>query len=159
MDEFIPKAAVSKSEMARMVGLSRTRFRQLVDQGVFSQPVHDIRTKRPFYTEELQRACLEVRRKNCGINGQAVLFYARRGSVSTSAPKKRTTTKKSTTNKHTDLIDGLTALGLPSVTTAQVDQSLRELFPAGTADVPQEEVLRAVFVHLKRQDSSGNQGR
>ena len=158
MDDFIPRAAVSKSEMARMVGLSRTRFRQLVDQGVFPQPLYDICTRRPFYNEELQRMCLEVRRTNCGINGQAVLFYARRGSVSTSAPKKRTKAKKPTNNKHADLIDGLTALKLTGVTTAQVDQSLRELFPAGTSDVPQEEVLRSVFLHLKRPDSSGNQG-
>ena len=71
------KAVVTVSEMARMVGLSRSRFYQLVEAGVFPQPVYSVANRRPIYVEEAQKVCLEVRRRNCGVNGQPVLFYAR----------------------------------------------------------------------------------
>ena len=71
------KAAVTVAEMARMVGLSRARFYQLLGT-TFPWPVYDVSTRRPIYVEEQQSICLEVRRRNCGIDGKPVLFYARR---------------------------------------------------------------------------------
>jgi len=71
------KAVVTVSEMAKMVGLSRARFYQLVEAEVFPAPVYQLSNRRPVYVEELQKVCLEVRRRNCGINGQPVLFYAK----------------------------------------------------------------------------------
>ena len=44
--------------------------------GVFPPPLYNIETKRPFFTEDMQEVCLEVRRRNCGINGKPVMFYA-----------------------------------------------------------------------------------
>ena len=61
------KAAVTVTEMARMVGLSRARFYQLVNEGVFPPPVYSVRTRRPIYVEDLQKVCLEVRHRNCGV--------------------------------------------------------------------------------------------
>ena len=55
------KSVVSVAEMARMVGLSRQRFYQLLG-GTFPYPLYDIATRRPFYTEEMQQVCLEVRK-------------------------------------------------------------------------------------------------
>src|ERR1700751_4531911 len=72
------KAAVTVAEMARMVGLSRARFYQLMQAGAFPWPVYAVSTRRPIYVQELQEVCLEVRRRNCGIDGKPVLFYARR---------------------------------------------------------------------------------
>src|SRR5947208_1424685 len=125
------KAAVSVSEMARMVGLSRQRFAQL--QGTtFPWPLYDVTTRRPFYPEELQRVCLEVRRRNCGIDGRPVLFYARRLEQIDRQPKtvKRNT---STDGRHAAIIDGLLnglrSLGLISVTPHQVGEAVQELFP------------------------------
>ena len=63
--------------MARMVGLSRSRFHQLIGT-TFPWPLYSVSTRRPFYDEELQKCCLEVRRRNCGIDGKPVLFYSRR---------------------------------------------------------------------------------
>jgi len=71
------KVAVTVAEMARMCGLSRSRFYQLIG-AAFPQPERQPQTDRPIYTEELQQVCLEVRRRNCGIDGKVVLFYARR---------------------------------------------------------------------------------
>ncbi len=50
------KAAVTVAEMARMVGLSRARFYQLQDAGIFPLPLYDVSTRRPFYDEEAQKS-------------------------------------------------------------------------------------------------------
>src|SRR6478736_5302516 len=82
------RAAVTVAEMARMVGLSRARFYQLIGTA-FPHPLYDVATRRPVYTEEFQLTCLEVRRRNCGIDGKAILFYVRRPGTTLSAPKVR----------------------------------------------------------------------
>src|SRR3954463_619830 len=79
------KAVVSVAEMARMVGLSRSRFYQLIGTA-FPQPERPPQTGKPMYTEEQQRVCLDVRRRNRGMDGKPVLFYARR--LGTARPKK-----------------------------------------------------------------------
>ena len=45
------KAVVTVAEMARMVGLSRARFYQLMGS-TFPEPSRDEETGRPYYTEE-----------------------------------------------------------------------------------------------------------
>ncbi len=152
------KAVVTVAEMARMVGLSRARFYQLMDQGVFLPPVYDIRTRRPIFVEEMQKVCLEVRRRNCGVNGRPVLFYARRGGSPSSLPRKASKPKAKPNKQHTAIVDAVRALGL--MTTAdQVAQAIKSLFPGGTDGVEEPEVIRAVFVDLQRQYSSDNVGR
>ena len=151
------KAVVTVSEMARMVGLSRARFYQLQKAGVFPAPVYQ--AGRPVYTEEQQQVCLEVRRRNRGIDGRAVLFYARRRPI---APAKKAPRASTAAPKNKDvsaLLDGLNALGLTTATVAQVQEVAKELFPQGTDSLDQAEVLRAVFLHLKRRNSAGNEGR
>ena len=90
------KTVVTVAEMARLVCLSRARFYQLVAAGTFPQPLYDVTTRRPHYVEKQQEVCLEVRRRNCGVDGKPVLFYARRvGGVAPreSAPKNSISTK------------------------------------------------------------------
>jgi hypothetical protein len=48
-------------------------------------------------------------------------------------------------------VDGLKSLGLAGVTTAQVREALKEL---KVSDMDGGEVLKAVFLYLKRQDTS-----
>src|SRR5947209_4596390 len=120
------KAAVTVAEMARMVGLSRSRFYQLIGTA-FPEPERQLGTGRPVYTEQLQQVCLEVRRRNCGIDGKPVLFYARRLG---SAPPKPKLPKPKLEAKQGDvsaLIEGLNALGLTTATAAQVEQVTHEL--------------------------------
>lgn len=155
--EVRTKAVVSVAEMARMCGLSRARFYQLVQTGVFPPPLYSIETRRPFFTEEMQEVCLEVRRRNSGINGRPVMFYARRFGSSVVPKPKRTPTTKS--KQHADLIEGLKALGLATVTAAQVEAALEKCFPSGNGSLDEATILRTVFLHLKRQDSSDNLGR
>lgn len=143
------KAAVTVAEMARMCGLSRARFYQLIGTA-FPFPVYDVSTRRPFYVEELQKLCLEVRRRNCGIDGKPVLFYARRGATTTAKrPAKVTTPKAVASTVSADLLDGLRALGLV-VTSAQVEAAIKQVFPSGTYGVESGEVVRSVFIYLKK---------
>jgi hypothetical protein len=143
------KAIVTVSEMARMVGLSRARFYQLQKAGVFPTPTYQ--AGRPVYTEDQQQVCLEVRRKNRGINGRPVLFYSRRRGVRPARHKKRADPLPAKNKDITALLDGLNALGLTTATAAQVLKLTEELFPQGTTSLDQAEVLRAVFLHLKSE--------
>jgi hypothetical protein len=145
------KAAVSVAEMAQMVALSRQRFYQLIGT-TFPSPVYDVATKRPFYTEELQVICLQVRRRNFGIDGRPVLFYARRNVI---PPKKASRPQpkvsRAMVDDHADLIDGLRALGLMTATTAQVSAAMKEIYPSGVNGTDQRELLRNVFLHIRAQ--------
>jgi hypothetical protein len=151
------KAIVTIAEMARMLGLSRARLYQLQRSGSLPSPLYHITTHRPVYVEEQQLICLEVRKRNCGIDGRPILFYTHRFP----APAKVRAIKVAT-NKNKDisgLIDGLNSLGLTTATAAQVEQTTKDLFPNGTSGIIQSEVLRAVFLHLKRNNSGDNVGR
>src|SRR5215471_7230520 len=111
------KAAVTVAEMARMVGLSRSRFYQLIGTA-FPQPERQPGTGRPIYPEELQRACLEVRRRNCGIDGKPILFYARRLGSAPPRPRPAKPKLEQECKGVAALMDGLNALGLTTATAA-----------------------------------------
>lgn len=150
----IQKAAVSVSEMSRMIGLSRARFYQLLGENILPKPSYDPQTKRPYYDEDGQAQCLEVKRRNVGINGKVVIFYASRHPL-TGQPKRpsKPKTKPKLTSQHTDLIESLSCLGM-SATTQQVEAAIAECFPDGIKQLESGEVVRAIFLHLKRQESS-----
>lgn len=137
------RVGVSVGEMARMVVLSRQRFHQLVQASVFPQPQRD--NGRPHYDEPMQQICLEVRRRNCGVNSQIVLFYARRQHATPTRPKRAIPVS----DPQADLLDGLRALGLVSVTAADVGAAVKELFPQGIAGIDEGEVIRAMFLRLQ----------
>ena len=155
------KTIASVRDVCRMVGLSPARFYFLMkDTGVFPMPVYDIVTRRPHYTEEQQRECLEVRRRNCGVNGKPVCFYARRLDAAP-APRRRAArgSVASHPKEHAGLVDALRGLGLASVTGAQVTAALKAVYPKGVGQTPEPEVIKAVFLHLKRQNSGDSAGR
>ena len=129
------KPACSVIEMIRMLEISRARFYQLMEQGIFPKPVYDLRTKRPFYSIELQELCLSIRESNIGFNGQYVLFYSPRKN---SAVVK--SSKKSASNDEpiVELTDTLKRMGL-DIDVKKVRKAMTELYPNGT-------------------DGSGNQG-
>ena len=102
--------------------------------------------------------CLEVRRRNCGIDGKPVLFYARR-PVTTIAVRKPKKVAAAEERQHADLLDGLKGLGLVTVTAAQVAEAVKELYPQGMPEGAGGEVLRAVFLHLRRQNTRDNVGK
>lgn len=143
------KAAVTVAEMARMAGLSRARMYQLMGKA-FPEPSRDD-TGRPYFDEEQQRTILEVRRRNCGVDGKPILFYAPRNSVRPATPKPRPKTKSVASVGHPEIADGIRELGLV-VTDAQVSAAVNESFPAGIESVDLGEVIRAVFLSIQRQN-------
>jgi hypothetical protein len=152
---IVKKEAVSVAEMARLVGLSRQRFYQLIGT-TFPFPVYDVATRRPFYTEGLQAVCLEVRRRNWGIDGKPVLFYARRSVIRPArASRPQPKPKRAKVDDHADLIDGLRALGLVTATATQVAAAVKELYPSGVNGMDQGELLRNVFLHIRAQGLGG----
>ena len=153
------KTVVSVAEMARMTGLSRTRFYQLVNEGIFPSPVYDVATRRPYFNEEMQQVCMEVRKRNCGVNGKPILFYAQRHPLGQQPkPVKKPKAEPKQKSLYLELLDGLRSLG-HEVTAAQVEPVVKELFPFGIQNVDCGEVIRSVFLRMKRQNSTDKVGR
>jgi len=134
-----------------MVGLSRSRFYDLIGTA-FPHPLYSVKTHRPYYTPEFQQICLDVRQRNCGIDGKPVLFHRKGKEVAIPERSKR---KPAADNRYKDMVDGLKSLGMAGVTEAQVEAVLNELHISGEASKHSGEVLKAVFLRLKqRQDTS-----
>lgn len=148
------KAAVTVAEMARMCSLGRSRFYQLIGTA-FPEPSRDDRG-RPYYDADQQAICLEVRRRNYGIDGRPILFYAPRRSAPAPVIRRKAKPTQPPVNRHSEIVDGIRCLGLTSATAADVDATIKRLFPAGTDGVDPGEIIRSVFLCIKRQDRPDN---
>jgi hypothetical protein len=63
------------------------------------------------------------------------------------------------TDQPSELMDGLRALGLVTVTSDQIAAAIKVLHPHGIVESDRGGVLRAIFLHLRRQDRGDNVGR
>ena len=154
---------LSMSDMARLVNLSRSRFYQLISEGIFHPPIYNIKSKRPFYSREIAEKNLQLKRNNVGANGKIVLFYCSRSSspytkISRGSRKVESNRPVAQSN-HQELKEGLAALGLRDVSDVQIDSALRECFPDGTENTDSAEILRQVFLSIKRQNTTDNVNR
>jgi hypothetical protein len=139
----ISKQVVSMTEISQMLQMSRARFYQLLDIGFFPKPLHDERSKRPYYDLALQQKCLECRQSGIGVDGSFMLFYSCR--------KKETVTnmkKKKVDPVVKELTETLETMGL-DITVEQVQQGLGELYPDGTENQEQGVVVRELFRKFK----------
>lgn len=155
------KVAVTVTEMARMCSLGRSRFYQLIGSA-FPEPSRD-ESGRPYYTAEQQEVCLDVRRRNCGIDGRPILLYSPRSASVGSFRKppvihRARKPKQSSTAQYSVIVDGVRSLGLTMVTVAEVEAAIGQLFPIGTDGKDPGEVIRSVFLSIKRQDRRNNVG-
>lgn len=149
------KAAVSVSEMARSLRLSRARFYELIEAGIMPPPVYLIRTRRPYYPAELQAVCLRVRELGEGINGEPVVFYAARatGAAPKATHKNGSRSKASKSDPTLELLlNGLKQLGINDPDPSVVGSILTELYPSGTSTEDSGAVLTAVFRRLNRRN-------
>jgi hypothetical protein len=138
----ISKQIFSITDMAMNCNLSRARFYQLLGTGFFPKPLHDDRSKRPYYNLDLQQKCLECRQSGIGVDGSFMLFYSPR--------KKETKPRvKKVDPQIKELTETLGSMGLET-TFEQVQQSLPELYPDGTEGVEQGLIIRELFRHLKQ---------
>ena len=143
--------AVTVSRMAEMCGLSRQRFHELIGT-VFPYPVYKVSNHRPIYVREQIEVCLEVRRiGKAYYTSEPVIFYQRKKR---GQRRKLVTNQTSENGRYEDLVAGLRSLGLTDVDEGRVADAIRELHPTGNENVEFGEVLREVFLHLKRQKSA-----
>ena len=141
----ILKQIFSVSEICQMLQLSRSRYYQLVNSGFFPKPLHDDRSKRPYYDLALQKTIVECRQSGIGVDGSYMLFYSSRKTETVSQNRKK---KASPVVK--ELTETLESMGL-DVTVEQVQQGLSELYPDGTDEVAQGVVIRELFRWLKQK--------
>ncbi len=117
------ESVCSVTEMARAVDLSRPRFHQLIQTGVFPPPAYDIHTRRPMYPLSLQRMCLQIRGKGIGFNGRPIRF---------NTPRKARQIRPGRRNPggHRDLADILHALGVRAAE-RDIAEAVKVLYPRG----------------------------
>lgn len=143
------RGAVSVSQMAKLVGLSRARFYDLVASGTFLPPIYSVRSRRPMYTADIQDANLAVRQSNIGVDGEYVVFY----DTNTDRQSNRTPRRRSGSSPSgpaASLVRQLGGLGL-RVTADQVEAALAAVYPNGVEAESDSDVLRAVYRHLRSQ--------
>jgi predicted DNA-binding transcriptional regulator AlpA len=68
------KAVYSVAEVISELGLSRARFFQLRNMGVFPEPL-STSTNCHYYSPELRQKCIEIRKTGIGDNGQPTVLY------------------------------------------------------------------------------------
>ena len=115
------KVHFSVTEVYEILGLSRGRFYQLLEFGVFPPPVYFTCSRRPIYTKEQVEECLAIRSTSVGFNGQPVLFY-----------KKHSASRESgySEQQYMELADILKGLRT-AVDANQVKKAAKILFPEG----------------------------
>ena len=139
------KAAVSVSEMAEMCSLSRSRWYEFMEAGVFPKPIPIPPMKRPGYDWELQQKCLEIRATGIGLNGPVVFNRKLRQAK----PAARRPVKDRPVDPAIEPIcDAVKALGL-TTTPHAIAHAVALLYPTGIAGQDQGDVIRSVFLHLQ----------
>ena len=141
------KAVCSVSEMAQLLGFSRSRFYQLLQkQNVFPQPLYDIATKRPFYPQHLQERCLQIRNTGVGDNHQQILFYGRRKK----GPPAGTVAGN---DRYDVLISAFRQQRIP-ITLKQLKAALKELYPEGLPKrIDDNSVIQNLISHWDQRQS------
>lgn len=155
---------LSITQMSKLLNLSRSRFYQLMSENIFLPPIYSTNSKRPFYTKEIAERNLVVKKNNTGVNGKVVLFYTSRNSSPLLPRKKKYQKDKinniSTEDNHTDNIrEGLSALGLDGVSDSQIESAVKKCFPEGTDNIDFGEILRQVFLSIRRWNTTDNVNR
>jgi hypothetical protein len=101
---------------------------------------------------------LEVRRRNCGVNGKTILFYAARRQFVLPPRPSKAKARVPKADQHAELVEQLLDY-LPEVTGTQVREAIRKVFPQGTAGKDEKEVFKELYVYLKHPNSADNVGR
>lgn len=132
----------SVTELAKKLGLSRARFYQLQNAGVFPPPVYCLYTKRPFYPMDLQEKCLQIRKSGIGLNGRPIIFYTKRLNGASDS-------KISVAQSYKELSESLCQMGL-KVSMAKIKKAITTLYPGNWKKLEVDsKVIVEVFKYLK----------
>ena len=143
------KAAVSVSEMAELCEVSRSRWYELVDAGVFPAPVVILPIKRPVYDRSLIEKCLEIKQSGISFGGWPVVWNRKRKKTSPTKQKATPPAKGQTADPLIEpIFDAIKALGL-NTTLQAVTDAVAANYPTGIADQGQGDVIRKTFLYLQ----------
>ena len=145
--EMPAKVAVTVSEMAEMCQISRSRWYEMVDAGVFPKPIRLPSVKRPVYDRELIAKCLEIRATGIGLNGP-VLFNRRSKKASLPKAKPLSVKAEAVDPAIEPIVDAVKALGVTTTPQAVCD-AVAVLYPTGIAGQSQGDVIRKTFLYLQ----------
>ena len=150
------KAAHSVTEVARLCGMSRARFYDLIRGGVMPHPVYSTRTRRPLYTADLAALAVRVKETNVGIDGGYVIFYARRTEQASTAPVKGASTSRHVPPEPPEplvkeMVEALRAMGVRACE-EELTAAVARQCPLGPREETFEFDLRAIFDHLRCRD-------
>ena len=108
MEENSIPEIVSINKLCSLMSISRSRYYQILDEGLIVPPTYSD-SKRPYFTREMAIRNLAVKKNNVGVNGKICIFYnCNRSPIS--SPKnnsKKKVQKNKTTAIHTDLREGV----------------------------------------------------
>ena len=143
------KAAVTVSEMAELCEISRSRWYELVDAGVFPAPVVLLPIKRPVYDRTLIEKCLQIKKTGIGLSGSPVVFNRKRKWTWPTKQKAKPAVKEKPLDPTLDpILDAVKALGL-TTTLQAVSDAVAALYPTGIAGQDQGDVIRKTFLFLQ----------
>ena len=140
------KSAVTVTEMAEMCQISRSRFYDLIESGVFPKPVQHPSTKARCMTEDCRKSVWKSDRPASGLTACPSCSTASRRKPAQPRPLRKPEPEKAP--DHADLIDALKGLGLTASAQA-VAEAVATLFPGGLAGLDHGDVIRKVFLHLQ----------
>ena len=143
------KRFVTVSEMAELCQLSRSRFYDLIEAGVFPKPVLHPSSKRPMYDRGLQEKCLEIRATGIGANAVPVLFNRkpRKGGQAKTKRKPGAVPQ----GDHAEILEALKT-GFDLTPTVQaVTEALAAEFPNGHSELDPGDVAGVVSRYLLRK--------
>lgn len=146
VSEVTTKVAVTVGEMAEMCQISRSRWYEMVDAGVFPKPIRLPSVKRPVYDRELITKCLEIRATGIGLNGP-VLFNRRSKKASLPKAKPLPAKAEAVDPAIEPIVDAIKALGVTTTPQAVCD-AVAVLYPTGITG-SQGDVIRKTFLYLQ----------
>ena len=146
------KSVCSVTAMAKKLILSRSRFYDLLNQGVLPRPVNCPGTNHLFYTLELQQQCLQVKQTGIGVNGQPVLFYLPR--------KHKAARKKCADDINPDYFTmrlfGLLKNMGAALSKSQLRTTLKKMYPNGLPEWPIDQAeLKKIFNYARGENKNG----
>ena len=144
---------ISCSMMARLLNLSRSRFYMLISphEGIFLPPIYNVVTKRPFYTREMAQVNLAAKKRNQGVNGKICMFYsARTTAVKPLVEKSKEKESRTAISEYDEIKSDLESLGLKGISSSQIRKAIDDCFPDGTDGVDEGDIVRKVFLSIKR---------
>lgn len=143
------KAAVSVSEMAELCEVSRSRWYELVDAGVFPAPVVILPIKRPVYDRSLIEKCLQIRETGISLGGWPVVWNRKRKKTSLTKQKATPLAKGQTADPLIEpIFDAIKALGL-NTTLQAVTDAVAANYPTGIEGQDQGDLIRKTFLYLQ----------